>query len=373
MLLRDEVDRFRRIRRGEMDKRYRWVLRDISLHAEPGEAVGLIGANGSGKSTLLKMLIRVMYPYAGRVRAVGRVGALIEVRAGIQPDLSGRENISMYGSLLGLPRKEVARRFDEIVAFAEVSEAIDRQVKFYSSGMQMRLGFAVAAFLEPDILVVDEVLAVGDASFQQKCLNRMRKVLANGTTLVFVSHDLAAVEATCNRALWLDQGTLQVDGPVRDVLSAYRNSVEEAAELEGPVNGLIRLVKAQVGNGVRGTATPKTGKPLRVSLVIEAPWPTQANVVIGVSEGTATPIFVVRRDHQLQSGETEIRCDIDHLPLPRGRYYLWVGVFDRKVDILPWHPVTRFDVAGPALQNVPKAIVRLAPLHVDSLWQANAR
>jgi ABC-type polysaccharide/polyol phosphate transport system ATPase subunit len=372
MLLRDELDRLARMRKGEMDKRFRWVLRDINLHAEPGEAVGLVGANGSGKSTLLKMLIRVMYPYAGRVQAVGRVGALIEVRAGIQADLSGRENIFMYGSVLGLKRKEIARRFDEIVAFAEVEEAIDRQVKFYSSGMQMRLGFSVAAFLEPDILVVDEVLAVGDASFQQKCLNRMRHVLANGTTLVFVSHDLAAVEATCNRALWLDQGTLQVDGPVRDVLAAYRHSVEEAAELEGPVNGLLRLVKAQVDGG-RGGATPKTGKPLRVNLVVDAPYTTRANVVLGVSEGTATPIFVVRRDQQLQAGETEIHCDIDHLPLPRGSYCLWAGVFDRKADILPWQPAARFEVAGPALQNVPKAIVRLAPLHVDSTWQAQAR
>src|SRR4051794_14611515 len=284
MLLRDEWERMRQFRKGEMDKRFRWVLKDITLNAEPGEAVGLIGANGSGKSTLLKMLTRVMYPHSGRVGVQGRVGALIEVRAGISPDLTGRENIFTYGSFLGLSRKEVANKFDEIVDFAELPDAIDRQVKYYSSGMQMRLGFGVAAFLEPDILLVDEVLSVGDASFQQKCLNRMRQVLSNGTTLVFVSHDLAAVEATCSRALWLDQGVVQTDGPVRDVLANYRASVQEHAELEMPKDGIIRLIKAQVG-GSRG-AIAQTGKKLNISAVIESPDARPANIVFGVSEGT---------------------------------------------------------------------------------------
>src|SRR4051812_31350151 len=356
MLLRDQVDRLAARMKGESDTRYRMVLRDINFRAEPGESVGLVGANGSGKSTLLKLLTRVMYPYAGSVAVKGRVGALIEVRAGISPDLTGRENIFVYGSLLGLPRKEVARRFDEIVEFAEIPEAIDRQVKFYSSGMQMRLGFAVAAFLEPDILLVDEVLAVGDASFQQKCLQRMREGLANGTSLVFVSHDLAAVEATCTRGMWLDQGVVMNDGLVSDVLSDYRHAVEEAAELNIPVDGVISLLKAEVRGP--GKSVPSTGNPLTATLVFDAPYDTAANIVIGVSQGTATPIFVVRRDQTLRAGETEVVCDIDHLPLPRGNYVLWVGVFEKKADILPWHPARRFEVTGPALQSVPKAIVR---------------
>jgi ABC-type polysaccharide/polyol phosphate transport system ATPase subunit len=371
MLLRDQVDRLTRRMRGQLDTRHRMVLRDINFHAEPGESVGLVGANGSGKSTLLKLLTRVMYPYAGSVSTAGRVGALIEVRAGISPDLTGRENIFVYGSLLGLPRREVARRFDDIVDFAEIPDAIDRQVKFYSSGMQMRLGFAVAAFLEPDILLVDEVLAVGDASFQQKCLQRMREVLSAGTTLVFVSHDLAAVEATCNRGIWLDQGELQEDGPVSDVLASYRQAVEEAAELNTPVDGVVQLLKAEV----RGPANrvPMTSKKIIVTLVLDAPWATQANIVIGVSQGTATPIFVLRRDENLRAGETEVVCEIEHLPLPRGNYCLWVGILDRKGDILPWHPARRFEVSGPALTSVPKAIVRLAPLHLDSKWRVVAR
>jgi ABC-type polysaccharide/polyol phosphate transport system ATPase subunit len=371
MLLRDHVDRIGRRMRGELDTRFRMVLRDINVHVQPGESLGLVGANGSGKSTLLKLLTRVMYPYAGSVATAGRVGALIEVRAGISPDLTGRENIFVYGSLLGLPRREVTRRFDEIVEFAEISDAIDRQVKFYSSGMQMRLGFAVAAFLEPDILLVDEVLAVGDASFQQKCLQRMREVLSAGTSLVFVSHDLAAVEATCARGIWLDQGVVQQDGPVSDVLDSYRKSVEEAAELNTPLDSVVRLLKAEV----RGAKekVPTTGKSVDVTLVLDAPWATQANIVMGVSQGTATPIFVVRRDENLGVGETEIGCRIDHLPLPRGNYCLWVGVLDRKGDLLPWHPARRFEVSGPALQSVPRGIVRLAPLHVETSWQVGGR
>src|SRR4051812_26213475 len=269
MLLRDEMERLVRSRSQGVKERHRWVLRDVNVTAQPGESIGLIGSNGSGKSTLLKLFTRVMYPHTGQVTAQGRVGALIEVRAGIQPDLTGRENIFLYGSLLGLGRRNVARRFDEIVDFAEVQDAVDRQVKFYSSGMQMRLGFAVAAFLEPDILLVDEVLAVGDASFQQKCLNRMRTVLANGTTLVFVSHDLAAVEATCSRAVWLDNGVLRSDGPVREVLARYRAAIEETAACESPVDSPVRLVKAQA-SGPSGSVAKTSGR-LSLSAVLEAP------------------------------------------------------------------------------------------------------
>jgi ABC-2 type transport system ATP-binding protein len=275
--------------------------------------------------------------------------------------------VRLYGSLLGLRRNEVARRFDEIVAFAELESAIDRQVKFYSSGMQMRLGFAVAAFLEPDVLLVDEVLAVGDAAFQQKCLERMRVVLTQGTTLIFVSHDLAAVEATCDRGLWLAGGVVQADGPVRDVLAGYRRSVEESAKFSSHIAGTLRLVKAELA--ASGGGAPKTQKPLDVTLTLDSPRKLTGRILIGVSEGTATPIFVVRKDMTLDKGETSVRCSIRRLPLPRGRFYVWAGIFEAKgVDLLPWQPVAQFDTIGPELDSVPTGVVRLAPVHVETEW-----
>jgi ABC-type polysaccharide/polyol phosphate transport system ATPase subunit len=364
-LLRDEIERLGARLRGNEERGWRWALRDVSLHAEPGESIGLIGDNGSGKTTLLKILTGVMYPYAGRVRVQGRVGALIEVRAGIHPELTGRENVYLFGSLLGLSRRVVSRRFDEIVAFAEVESAIDRQVKFYSTGMQMRVGFAVAAFLQPDALLVDEVLAVGDASFQQKCLDRMRWMLGQGTTLVFVSHDLAAVEATCSRCLWLNDGLIEMDDSAAEVLSAYRRSIEEAAEALPSVGGLVRIGNTII-RGVGGGIARSHG-PLDVELTLESQEPRPAVLCLGISEGPATPIFLVRKELHLNSGRTLARCTIPSLPLPRGRYYLWAAVFEHA-DLMPWHPVAHFDVAGPELDEAPRAVVRLAPVHVDATW-----
>ncbi|HXF56072.1 MAG TPA: ABC transporter ATP-binding protein [Actinomycetota bacterium] len=372
MLLRDEVARLTARLRGRGDVGWRWALRDVSLRVEPGESVGLVGANGSGKTTLLRILARVMYPYAGRVEVSGRVGALIEIRAGIHPDLTGRENVFIMGSILGLPRREVARRFDDIVAFAEFEDAIDRQVKYFSSGMQMRLGFAIAAFLEPDVLLVDEVLAVGDASFQQRCLDRMRALLVQGTTLVFVSHDLAAVEAMCSRGVWLRHGRVEADGPVRDVVGAYRRSVRDTTVESGPVSGAVRLLKVEAGGA--GGQTPFTQGPFEVRAVLRSAVPRSGVLYVGVSEGPATPIFVLRRDLHLNGGETEARCLIPRLPLPRGRYALWAGMFDvTGRDLLAWHPVAHFDVAGADLDEAPKAIVRLAPVHVEASWEVAQR
>jgi ABC-type polysaccharide/polyol phosphate transport system ATPase subunit len=357
--------------RGREAESWRWALADVSLRADPGESWALVGANGAGKSTLLKIISRVMYQTAGRLELAGRVGALIEVRAGITPLLTGRENIYLTGAIMGLRRRDVARRFDEIVAFAELEDAVDRQVKYYSSGMQMRLGFAVAAHLQPDILLVDEVLAVGDATFQQRCLDRIRGVLGEGTTLLFVSHDLAAVEATCSNGIWLHNGEVCTMGPIRDVLAAYRGAVEGDAKSRADIEGLIKVGQIEAASPEGGLA--KTGEQLEVNLRLDCDERYRAWIYLGVTEGAATPIFLLNpgRETILEPGATHLRCSIPSLPLPSGRYYLWGGIYrnwTQGEELIGWQPLTEFDVYGPELDAAPRAVVRLSPLHVDSSW-----
>jgi lipopolysaccharide transport system ATP-binding protein len=198
-----------------------WALRDVSFEVAAGEVVGIIGPNGAGKSTLLKVLSRITEPTTGYAEVRGRVGSLLEVGTGFHSELTGRENIFLNGAILGMRHAEIRRKFDEIVAFAEVERFIDTPVKYYSSGMHLRLAFAVAAHLEPEILFVDEVLAVGDAAFQKKCLGKMGDVARHGRTVLFVSHNLVAIEALCGRALWLKDGRVVQDGEPRTVVSSY--------------------------------------------------------------------------------------------------------------------------------------------------------
>ncbi len=207
-----------------------WALRDVSFQVSQGDVVGIVGRNGAGKSTLLKLLSRITEPTTGRAVIRGRVASLLEVGTGFHPELSGRENIFLNGAILGMSRDEIRRKFDEIVAFAEVERFLDTQVKHYSSGMYVRLAFAVAAHLEPEILIVDEVLAVGDAQFQKKCLGKMSEVARDsGRTVLFVSHNTAALQAICRTGLWLQQGRVAQTGPIADCLAAYLSSGNEAA------------------------------------------------------------------------------------------------------------------------------------------------
>src|SRR2546421_4416499 len=200
-----------------------WAVKNVSFEVQPGEVVGIIGRNGAGKSTLLKMLSRITQPTAGRIELYGRIASLLEVGTGFHPELTGRENIYLNGAILGMARGEIKRKFDEIVSFAEVEKFIDTPVKHYSSGMYLRLAFAVAAHLEPEILLVDEVLAVGDARFQRKCLDKMQDAGKQGHTVLLVSHNMPTITRLCPRTILLDQGHVLKDGPSHEVASEYLN------------------------------------------------------------------------------------------------------------------------------------------------------
>jgi len=227
-----------------------WALKDVSFEVKPGEVVGVIGRNGAGKSTLLKILSRITEPTTGQVEIYGRVGSLLEVGTGFHPELSGRENVYLNGAILGMRRGEIDQKFNEIVSFAEVEDFIDTPVKHYSSGMHMRLAFAVAAHLEPEILIVDEVLAVGDITFQRKCLSKMKEVGEQGRTVIFVSHDIQAVTRLCQNVVLMEAGRVIKNGPTRGVVSNYlistlrATAAKEWGELEeAPGNEIVRLRK----------------------------------------------------------------------------------------------------------------------------------
>jgi lipopolysaccharide transport system ATP-binding protein len=230
-----------------------WALRDVSFEVKPGEVVGIIGRNGAGKSTLLKILSRITEPTEGYAEIHGRVGSLLEVGTGFHPELTGRENVYLNGAILGMRRAEIERKFDEIVAFAEVEKFIDTPVKHYSSGMYLRLAFAVAAHLEPEVLLVDEVLAVGDMAFQRKCLNKMESVGQQGRAVLFVSHNMPAITRLCERTILLDAGHVLHDGPSHRVVTTYLNSglgttaVREWPHLrQAPGNEVVRLCAVRV-------------------------------------------------------------------------------------------------------------------------------
>ena len=352
---------------------YRWVLKDISVDVEPGGTLGLIGVNGSGKTTLLKIISRVTYQSAGVCQVEGRLGALLSVTSGIHPDLTGRENIYLYGAVLGMRRKITHERFDQIVEFAGLEDAIDRQVKFFSLGMQMRLGFSIAAFLEPDILLVDEVLSVGDANFQEKCLGRIEEVVRQGTTLVYVSHDLTSVEATCDKAVWLADATVVAAGPTAEVAAKYRESIQHNAEVATSNDGVVDVLAT--------TITGPDGGPVlsledaEVHLRLRSPESVEADLYVGISLGTAFPIFITKHHGLFPAGEFQVRCRLHDIPLPKGHYSVWTAMtsFGKWADVplLPWKPVASFDAFGPEALHPPEGVMVAAPLHVGTTWSVD--
>jgi ABC-2 type transport system ATP-binding protein/lipopolysaccharide transport system ATP-binding protein len=273
LTLRESLSRL--VRKGSVSKEEVWALRDLSFDVDEGEVLGLIGLNGAGKSTLLKILSRITEPTAGRSRTRGRVGALLEVGTGFHPELTGRENIFLNGVILGLRRSEVTRRLDEIVAFAGVEQFLDTPIKRYSSGMYLRLAFAVAAHVDPDIVIVDEVLAVGDVQFRQRCLGRMSEFAREGRTVVLVSHDLGSINQICERALWLEGGRLRLDGPSAAVVDAY--------------------VRDAVPRGAVSTFDPEPNKPIQLLSAAVSAADSDANDVLRRDRPFAVELrFVVR-------------------------------------------------------------------------------
>ena len=369
-LFYDQLLRARRSLTKGDGRGWRWVLKDVSVTVEPGGTLGLIGINGSGKPTLLKIISGTTYQSAGTCQAEGRLGALLSVTSGIHPDLTGRENVFLYGAVLGMRRKLSRERFDQIVEFAGLEDAIDRQVKYFSLGMQMRLGFSIAAFLEPDILLVDEVLSVGDANFQQKCLRRIEEIVRLGTTLIYVSHDLTSVEATCTQSLWLADAVVQASGPTREVAALYRESVEHDASLATSNDGVVRMLKSSITGPDGGQVVAL--EDAEVQLTLNSPESVEADLYVGVSLGTAFPMFITKYHGLFPSGDFEVTCRLHNVPLPKGRYSIWTAMtsFGKWADtpLLPWKPAVSFDAFGPDIMEPPEGVMVATPLHVGTTW-----
>lgn len=313
-----------------------WVLNDISFELKKGETLGIIGHNGAGKSTMLKHLSGIMEPTRGSIEVNGRLSALIEVGAGFHPDLTGRENVYLNGVILGMSRAEVKRKFDEIVDFAGLEEFIDTPVKRYSSGMFARLGFSVAAHLEPDILVIDEVLSVGDFAFQRKGLEKMRAIAKSGATVIFVSHNLQAVAEFCQRGILLERGRVIADGPTDQVVRRYLDTAP--IHEDRPARGPVRVAKTTIRNADGQTGRFAAGQKARISVGIEAISATEkVAVVIDVFNTEFYEVFNTSSERlghppiSLEAGE-KATCDFDvELNLGPGTYYL--GVYLYRYDV----------------------------------------
>jgi lipopolysaccharide transport system ATP-binding protein len=332
-----------------------WALKDVSLQINQGEVVGIIGRNGAGKSTLLKILSRITVPTKGRIHIDGRIASLLEVGTGFHQELTGRENIFLNGAILGMTRAEIIRKFDEIVAFSEIEEFLDTPVKRYSSGMYVRLAFAVAAHLEPEILIVDEVLAVGDMDFQKKCLGKMEGFARSGRTVLFVSHNMEAIRSLCQRAVWMKDGKVNKDGLTDEVVESYFNSTsnEPRFSCSSPEYGLtIRCVRLKNDQG-QETRHFRPGDDLAVEISYDAQKliekPIVALGIVGTSGSCFTSNMLLdgNRPARLE-GAGQIICTFKSIPLLPQNYIVKMVVRAANIRdlIINYQEVAHFSVVG---------------------------
>jgi len=317
------------------------ALEGVSVDVEAGETLGIIGRNGSGKSTLLKCITKILYPTTGRITTSGSIAALLELGAGFQPDLTGRENIYLNASILGFSKKEVDRRFDEIVAFSELERFIDNHVRNYSSGMYIRLGFAIAINVDPDILIIDEVLAVGDEAFQRKCLDRIEEIQSAGKTIIFVTHNVDITKEICTRVVMLEGGRIVKEGPPREVVSYYHQAMESADEGGERGNRRILVTGIElVGAGGAASTAFETGESMtvRVSFRAEEPVP---DPVFGISIEDYRGFTVYGTNTRLKGielgvaqGEGVVEFSMKSLPMLEGRYFVSVAIHSRDEQVV---------------------------------------
>jgi lipopolysaccharide transport system ATP-binding protein len=352
---------FRRVRsalssssnNGHQEESMIWAMEEVSFEIQRGEAVGIIGRNGAGKSTLLKILSRITEPTRGQAEIWGRVGSLLEIGTGFHPELSGRDNIYLNGAILGMKKAEIARKFDEIVAFSEIEKFIDTPVKRYSSGMYVRLAFAVAAHMETEILIVDEVLAVGDTQFQKKCLGKMGDAARHGRTVLMVSHNMAAIHALCSRAILLEQGRSVSDGNPLEVTRLYLDGFEKQSnsgviDLRSP--SILRSGKTSIFSALRlknGAGAPTTaylsGDDMVLEFDLEPPFPVPDPVLfVGIDDNLGRRIFTVSSQYSRSEFPALDRpltavCTIPDLCLLPGRYSMSISVgtsYDWSIDLI---------------------------------------
>ncbi|HEX5473140.1 MAG TPA: ABC transporter ATP-binding protein [Vicinamibacterales bacterium] len=321
-----------------------WAVRNVSFDVRPGEAVGIIGPNGAGKSTLLKLLTRILKPTSGECEVLGRIGALIEIAAGFHQELTGRENVYLQGAIMGMKRAEIARKFDAIVEFSGIGEFIDTPIKRYSSGMNARLGFSIAAHLDPDVLLIDEVLSVGDASFQEQCVARMRELIGRGVPLVFISHNLPAVLELCTRTIVLDRGQVRFDGAPAEAIRVYRHPSLDSPASERPVGAPVWITGVDLleAHG-EPTAVFRSGGPLTVRIRYETDGEV-ARPHFAVDVHRADGVYCAGVNTQMDGigggtieGSGEVTLAIRHLPLLPGCYTVSVGILHpvlmRPIDL----------------------------------------